>query len=225
MCITKTFVYDCGHKHLIRLHCIRNNPLLCHDLNNRVERCYYDCCCCIEYQLGVAEQERLEGEMEALRYLKEGKGGRSRSGKSWREDPEETDGESEERDEGVREWLNAVEGGHDMGEGYGCVEERREGDGERAGAEEGAERDRSPNTDHSYQKGTEHSHADGERPEDRHQNIDADGDVDMLAGEASEFQDPDYWSCAKVIEKPKEKESKEGGDEGVLEGMVGGGFC
>ncbi|CAL3969319.1 unnamed protein product [Diplocarpon coronariae] len=56
MCVTTTFVYDCGHKHLVRLSCARHNDFLCGDLSSRRLRRHYQCCCCIEYEMNVAAQ-------------------------------------------------------------------------------------------------------------------------------------------------------------------------
>ncbi|KAH7418984.1 hypothetical protein BKA64DRAFT_699032 [Cadophora sp. MPI-SDFR-AT-0126] len=200
MCITKTFVYDCSHKHLIRLHCPRNNPLLCHDLNNRVERRYYDCCCCIEYQLGVAEEERFEGGI-----------------RQWLNGVEGGDGENE----------HSMGGGYDSEHGRGEGVGGRGGGGkdrDRTPKANDAYQNRKTT------KSTATNHNDQEQvlshsplQTDEYHGIDADGDVDMLANEGLEPEGPDYWSGAKMIKKPKKKQ--EGEDEEVWEGMGGGGFC
>ncbi|KAK0124205.1 hypothetical protein ONS95_009185 [Cadophora gregata] len=209
MCLAKTFVYDCGHKHLIRLHCTRNNPLLCHDLTNKPERRYYDCCCCIEYQLSVAEKERREREREVERW----RGVRDESAGAGDEDKNgEGHGNGNEREEKarVREWLNSVQGDCDMAN----LEEARE--------RNGGEPVQDQNHKHIHDNGTSTNTA---RTASRSM-LDADGDIDMLTNEAVEFQDPNDWSCAKVIQKPREGERKEGEDEDyeVWEGMDGGPF-
>ena len=216
---------DCGHKHLIRLHCKRNSPLLCHDLNNRAERLYYDCCCCIEYQLGLAEQEEREREAEALRILR---GGKRKGGRDGKEGNSEL--ESEVEYDGVREWLDGLESGDGDGDlEMGGVEGERKG-----GLETGGERGGDPKTNYPYRNATGSKTAECDKHGDTNvkgealiggpQNVDADGDVDMLAGETLEVQQAVYWPGDEDIGRSENKERKEGEEEDILEGMADGPF-
>ena len=160
-----------------------------------------------------------------------GRGGRDGKGRKGGEE------ENEEREyDGVREWLDGLEGGDgdlEMGEGYdrGKVERKREGEG---GSETSGEHDRDLKTNYPYRnatsKGTaerdKHGEGDvqGAAPVQESYALDADGDVDMLSGETLEVQQPVYWPGDEDTERPEKKETKEREEEEVLEGMADGPF-
>ncbi|PMD18591.1 hypothetical protein NA56DRAFT_751274 [Hyaloscypha hepaticicola] len=59
MCFCYLSLYECGHKHLGRIYCLRRNGFLCDDATIVVEELYWECEECIEYDRYLREQYNL----------------------------------------------------------------------------------------------------------------------------------------------------------------------